>query len=161
MEAILWAKQRFICRTFFSLNLLTIMAYSVNLLTTPADCDSALALAEARLRDLQHRADNLDYSRENSADSATEVQAELASLDAEITALNAIIPTLADGTKARKTNEVSLRRATNRQAILNDKQDLRGPVALLTRELDLAQMQAQITEANTFKTAITARRAAL
>ncbi|GAB3859008.1 hypothetical protein GCM10028822_34890 [Hymenobacter terrigena] len=137
------------------------MAYSVNLLTTTAECDAALAAADAELRDLNHRADNLDYTRENTTESATEVQAEMASLTAEITALNTIIPTLADGTKARKSNEISLRRATNRQAILNDKQDSRGPVALLTRELDLAQVQAQITETNTYKTAVTARRAAL
>lgn len=54
-----------------------------------------------------------------------------------------------------------LRRATNRQAILNDKQDLRGPAARLTRELDLAQVQAQITETNAYKTAVTARLTAL
>jgi chromosome segregation ATPase len=137
------------------------MAYSVNLLTTTAECDAALAAADTELRDLNHRADNLDYTRENTTESATEVQAEMASLTAEITALNSIIPTLADGTKARKSNEISLRRATNRQAILNDKQDLRGPVALLTRELDLAQVQAQIKETDAYKMAVTARRTAL
>lgn len=137
------------------------MAYSVNLLTTVAECDAALAAADSELRDLQHREDNLDYVRENTTESATEVQAELASLTAEINALNTIIPSLADGTKARKSNEISLRRATNRQAILNDKQDSRGPVALLTRELNLAQVQAQITETNAFKAAVVARKAAL
>ena len=137
------------------------MAYSVNLLTTVAECDAALAAADSELRDLQHREDNLDYVRENTTESATEVQAELASLTAEINALNTIIPSLADGTKARKSNEISLRRATNRQAILNDKQDSRGPVALLTRELNLAQVQAQITETNAFKAAVVARKTAL
>ena len=137
------------------------MAYSVNLLTNAADCDAAIAMADSELRDLQHRADNLDYSRENSTESATEVQAEMASLDAEITALNTIIPTLAAGTKARRSNEISLRRATNRQAILNDKQDSRGPVALLIRELQLAQVQAQITETTAFKAEVVARKAAL
>ena len=135
------------------------MAYSVNLLTTVAECDAALAAADAELRDLQHREDNLDYARENTTDSATETQAEMASLAAEIQALNTIIPTLAAGTRARKTNEISLRRAVNRQAILNDRQDSRGPVALLTRELDLAQVQVQIAETNAFKAAVTARRA--
>ncbi|MCI1187785.1 hypothetical protein MON38_10170 [Hymenobacter sp. DH14] len=133
----------------------------MNLLTAAADCDAAIAVADSELRDLQHREDNLDYVRENSTESATEVQAEMASLTAEIDALNTIIPTLAAGTKARKTNEISLRRATNRQAILNDKQDSRGPVALLTRELNLAQVQAQITETTAFKTAVVARKAAL
>ena len=130
------------------------MAYSVNLLPTVAECDAALSAAAAELRDLNHRADNLDYSRESSTDNATEVQAEIGTL-------NTIIPTLAAGTKARKTNEVSLRRATNRQADLNDRLESRGPVALLTRELDLAQVQAQITETNAYTAAITARRAAL
>ena len=137
------------------------MAYSVNLLTTHDECDSALAVADAKLRDLNHRADNLDYTRENTTGSTTEVQAELAGLDAEITSLNVLIPTLADGTRSRKDNEKNLRRAINRQAILNENQDSRGPVALLTRELYLAQVQAQITETMAYKTAVTARRAAL
>ncbi|WP_210518335.1 hypothetical protein [Hymenobacter terricola] len=135
------------------------MAYSVNLLTTAAECDAALALAATELRDLNHRGDNLDYTRENTTDSATEIQAEMASLTAEIGALNTIIPTLAAGTKARKTNEVNLRRATNRQADLTDRQESRGPVALLTRELDLAQVQVQITETNAYIAAVTARKA--
>lgn len=137
------------------------MSYSVNLLTTPGDCDAAIAMADSELRDLQHREDNLDYVRANSTESATEVQAEMTSLTAEIDALNTIIPTLAAGTKARKSNEISLRRATNRQAILNDKQDSRGPVALLTRELQLAQVQAQITETTAFKAAVVAHKATL
>ncbi|MBO2010361.1 hypothetical protein [Hymenobacter negativus] len=137
------------------------MAYSVNLLTTPADCDAVLTIAQAELRNLNHRADNLDFTRENSTDGATEMQAELASLTAEIGALNTIIPTLAAGTKARKTNEVNLRRATNRQADLNDRQESRGPAALLIRELDLAQVQVQITETNAFIAAVTAHKATL
>ncbi|MDB5270816.1 MAG: hypothetical protein JWP58_3856 [Hymenobacter sp.] len=137
------------------------MDYSVDLLTTRDDCDSALALAEAKLRDLNHRAGNLDYTHENSTGSATEEQAELASLDAEITSLKALIPTLASGTRSRKDNEKNLRRANYRQAILNENQALRGPVTLLTRELYLGQLQAQIAETNAYKTAVATRREAL
>ncbi|UYZ61366.1 hypothetical protein [Hymenobacter weizhouensis] len=137
------------------------MAYSVNALTTTADCDKLLGKAEDDLRALRHRSDNLDYARDTTSESATEAQATLAGLDAEIQALTTVIPTLAEGTKARKNSELDLREATYRRANLADRLDARGPVALLTRERSLAETEARIAEITAFVTAVTARKAAL
>ncbi|GAA3935769.1 hypothetical protein [Hymenobacter algoricola] len=137
------------------------MEYSLNLLTTVADCDTLLAKAASDQRVLQHRSDNYDYAREASGETATEIQASLASLDAEISSLNTIIPTLAAGTRARKRNEVELRDAIHARAGLLDRQAARGPVALLSRERDVAETDAQIAEITNFIAVITARRAAL
>ena len=137
------------------------MAYSVNVLTTTADCDKLLAEAESELKALRHRSTNLDYARDSTSEAATETQATLASLDAEIQNLTTLIPTLAEGTKSRKSNEVDLRTAIYQRAKLTDKQEARGPVALLTRERDLAQTEAQITEITAFVAAISARKAVL
>jgi hypothetical protein len=78
------------------------MEYSLNLLTNVADI--LLAKAASDLKVLQHRSDNYDYAREASGETATEIQASLASLDAEIAALNTVIPTLAASTRAHKNS---------------------------------------------------------
>ena len=137
------------------------MAYTVSALTTTADCDKLLVDAESDLKALRHRASNLDYARDSTSEATSETQATLVSLDAEIQALTSVIPTLAEGTKARKNNEIDLRTATYRRARLTDKQEARGPVALLTRERDLAETEAQVTEVEAFIAAITARKASL
>ncbi|WP_019947791.1 hypothetical protein [Hymenobacter aerophilus] len=134
------------------------MEYTVNALTTVADCDKLLVEDESDLKALRHRATNLDYARDSTSEATTETQATLAGLDAEIQALTSVILTLAEGTKARKNSEIDLRTATYRRARLTDKQEARGPVALLTHERDLAETEAQ-DEA--FISAITARKTSL
>ena len=46
-------------------------------------------------------------------------------------------------------------------ARLTDRQEARGPMALLTRERDLAETEAQVTEVTAFVDAVTARKASL
>ncbi|WP_046246024.1 hypothetical protein [Hymenobacter terrenus] len=136
------------------------MAYSVKLLKTVAECDLALALANDELKTLRHQQQNIDYQRDNTTEIATEVQTELSSLSVDIASLNSLIPTLAEGpTRKRRTKE--LRIATNRQAELTERQELRGAVALLKRELALKQVEVQITETEAFKTEVTEHKATL
>ena len=137
------------------------MAYSVESLITIADCDKLLADAGGDLRALLRRSDNLDYARDTTSEAAMEAQATLAGLDAEIQALTSVIPSLAEGTKARKNSEADLREATYRRANLADRLEARGPVALLTRERSLAETDARIAEITAFISAVTARKAAL
>ncbi|GAB3829182.1 hypothetical protein [Hymenobacter jeollabukensis] len=137
------------------------MAYSVNLLTSVAECDVLLDQAAADLKRLNNRAANIDYARDASSDVATEIQAEMAGLDAEIDSLTDLVPTLAAGTKVRKQKEADLRHATTRRADLTDRQEARGPVALLTRERQQAETTARITELNDFIAAVEARKTAL
>ena len=54
-----------------------------------------------------------------------------------------------------------MRTAIYQRAKLTDRQKARGPVALLTRERDLAETEAQITEITAFIAAVSARKAAL
>jgi hypothetical protein len=136
------------------------MAYSTNLLSTAAECDAALTIAEDELKVLRHQESNIDYQRDNTTDSATETQAELAGLDADIASLNAQIPTITV-VSTRKKRETELRKAVYRRAQLADLQEKRGIVALLKREMALAQVRVQIIELNTLVTAITTRKAEL
>ena len=136
------------------------MNYSVALLTTPAECDAALALAQDRLRILRQRELVTGYQRENKEMSATEVSAEMTSLNAEIDYLTPLIPTLPAST-IRTKREDSLRRLTDRRDELVSRQGSVGPVALLTRELEQGETTARIAEIDNFTVAVTARKAVL
>lgn len=136
------------------------MDYSVELLTTEDDCDQLLEQNADELRTLRHRAASYDYQRETSTDTAAEVAAELTGVDAEITSLTAALPTLPEGDMKRKrTRELEV--ATARRNTLRHRQGNQGALAVLNRENDLAQVNAQIAEAEAFKAAVEARKAAL
>lgn len=136
------------------------MDYSVDLLTTTAECDSALELAESRLRVLRQRESAASYQRENKELGATELSAELAGLTAEIDFLTPLIASL-PASEVRNKRADALRRATDRHDELVSRRGAVGPLALLTRELEQGETTARITELEAFKAAIAARRAAL
>ncbi|RIY07823.1 hypothetical protein D0T11_15720 [Hymenobacter rubripertinctus] len=129
-------------------------------MTTPAECDAALALAQDRQRVLRQRELVTGYQRENKELSATEVSAEMASLAAEIDYLTPLIPTLPVSV-IRTKREDTLRRLTDRRDELVSRQGSVGPVALLTRELEQGETTARLAEIDDFVAAVTARKAVL
>ncbi|PJJ60935.1 hypothetical protein [Hymenobacter chitinivorans] len=137
------------------------MAYPINLLTSAPECDALLEAAQQELRDLRVRETVLAAQGERTSESATDTTADLAAQAAIIAALAPIVPNLPAGSKARINTEADLRHATQRHQNLTANQQLRGPVAALTRALDLRQVQVQIAEINTFVAEVTARKAAL
>ncbi|MFD2784361.1 hypothetical protein [Hymenobacter rubripertinctus] len=137
------------------------MAYPLNLLTTPAECDAVLAAAQTELRDLGVRETVLDAQGDRSSETAATNTADLASQEAVIAALTPVLPTLPVGSRAYFNTEADLRRATQRRDNLLANQLQRGPVAALNRALDLRQVQVQIAEINAFVAEVIARRAAV
>lgn len=137
------------------------MAYPVNLLTTIAECDTILSIAQRELRDLTVRATVLDAQGDRTSESAADSTAELTAQQAIINALTPVLPTLPAGSKSYISTESDLRHATQRRDNLLASRQARGPIAALIRALDLRQVQAQIAEVNTFIAEVTARRAAL
>ncbi|RSK39471.1 hypothetical protein [Hymenobacter perfusus] len=136
------------------------MAYSIDQLTTAAECDQVLAYITDELRVLNQRRSEFTYQVDTAASTSAEQTAELESLTAEISFLTPLIPTL-PASKKRTERENELRRSTDRRDELLSRQGTRGPVSLLIRELELAQIEAQLTETTALQTSVTARRAAL
>ncbi|TGE21724.1 hypothetical protein E5K00_15745 [Hymenobacter aquaticus] len=136
------------------------MAYSVNKLTTPAQCDAVLALiAEERENlDLQQRI--LDKRRGNLSDDVTEVDAELTAKQTELASLTTLINGLADGDT--KTDYERRRRTLSRRITeLQDRQLEFNPVALIDREFDVARLTKSLAEADTLEAEVKARKAVL
>jgi hypothetical protein len=136
------------------------MTYSLTLLTTAPDCDTVLTETQFRLRLLNHQAEDLAIETASSSKSVTGLEVALAKTQAEINSLNYVIPTITD-IEVRKDNEVQLRRAVNRQAELLYRRENKGGLAVVLREVELGQVQAQITELTTFAAAVTAHKATL
>ena len=133
------------------------MPYSVELLTTEAECGQLLTHNADQLRTLRHNAEGHDYQRENSAETATEVADELATAERDVTELTAAVAALADGEQKRKrTRELEI--ATAHRNTARYKQGSQGAVAVLEREDALEQTNARIGKAEAFKAAIEGRK---
>ena len=78
------------------------MAFSVNLLTTVAQCDGLLATKQRERTGLVNRLNNLQYQLDN-WDDASSATTELAATQALITGLKPVVAALPDGDDKRRS----------------------------------------------------------
>lgn len=136
------------------------MAYSVDKLTTTADCDVLIDVAESEKDDLQYRKTTLSHQSSNYAETATEVATELMSVTTQKNALTTVVAALPDGA-IKDSNLAKLKRLELKEFLLNQKKDNYGAVALLENEFEIAKIDAEIAAADDFIAALNARKAAL
>ena len=135
------------------------MAFSVNLLATPTQCDALLATKQRERTGLVNRLNNLAFQLANWNDS-TSAEADLAATQALITGLTPVVNALADGDDKRR-NQNMLNRYETRANNLIGRVENYGTIALLEKELDRDTVTGNIAVLDTFIAAVTARRAAL
>ncbi|ANH82477.1 hypothetical protein A8C56_17225 [Niabella ginsenosidivorans] len=134
--------------------------YSVDQLTTVADCDAVLSIATKEQKDLEWKKLSIERQKEMYSENAVEITTELAAKEAELTALDAVIAGLPEGDlkeeniKKRKRTEYSIFLLTDRKANY-------GAVALLDKEYDLQQVLRQLEETAVFIAEVEARKAAV
>ena len=138
----------------------SIMAYSVESLTSVADCDLMLGMAARQKSDLSFRRTSLERQRTHYAENAVDVEAELIAANAEYTALETVIATLPEG-QVKDDNTTRLKKLDLKRYLLNEKKESYGGVALIDKEFDLARVDKQLDEADAFIAALQARKAAL
>ncbi|MFN0081653.1 MAG: hypothetical protein ACKVOM_03975 [Ferruginibacter sp.] len=136
------------------------MAYSVNMLTTVADCDSVIMVAQKDKSDLAFRKSSAERQKENYETNSISIDADIAATDAEIAALTPIVASLPPGA-ARDDNETRLKKLELKKFLLTQKDKNYGSVALLLRENDIARLSAEITETDNFIAAVNTRKAAI
>ena len=137
------------------------MALDLSLLTTKAECDTALTSLAAELDPYQVRDTNLDYRDRQATRTEDDVAAQLAGAEAEIAAYTAILamPNITD--TMRKLNESKLRRTNDRRDNLTERGEARsGPPAFLA-DVDAAQNAAQVALLTDAQAQVSARKAAL
>jgi hypothetical protein len=96
------------------------MAYSVNLLTTVADCDSVILVAEKEKSDLNFRRASAERQKDTYASNSISIDADIAATNAEIAALAPVVASLLAGA-AKDDNETRLKKLELKKFLLAQK----------------------------------------
>lgn len=136
------------------------MEYSVNALTTAADCDLLLSLAAKEKDDLSFRKVSLERQQASFAENAVEIDTELQAATAELTALDTIIAALPAG-ELKDDNITRQKKLQLKVFLLNDRKGSYGSVALLEKQFDVAKATKSLEEADAYIAALQARKAQL
>ena len=136
------------------------MSYSINSVSTITECDALLTMAQKEKSDLDYRKITLNRDKTEALTNGPEVDQELSVISTEITALKAIFSTLPAG-DTKDDYEDRIKRAELRKRALTRKEENYGLVAGITLELDIARVEKEMEEINTFITEVTAKRATL
>jgi len=119
-----------------------------------------LTMANKQKNDLSFRRLSLERQQTSYAENAVELDAELQITNAEATALDTVIAALPDG-ETKDDNVTRRKRLELKQFLLNEKKVNFGGVALLDKQFDLARVNKEIEETDTFIAAVQARKAVL
>lgn len=136
------------------------MTYSLNKITSQADCDTLIQVATKERDDLQYRKTTVTYQNTNFAKTADEVEAELTSTTAEVSALSTLVVGLPAG-QSKDNNTTKLKRLELKAFLLSQKKENYGFIALLQNQMEQATIEAQLAEVDAFIAAITAHKATL
>jgi hypothetical protein len=134
--------------------------YSVTNITTIADCDVLLTMANKEKADLTFKKLSEERLVTNYSTTSVEIDAILQGVIAEIAAVDAILGVLPEG--ATKDSEEKRKvRLDYKKFLLENRKESYGAVALLEKELDLERVNKQLNEVNLFIDAITTHKATL
>ncbi len=136
------------------------MSYSVNKITTIADCDLLLAWAAKEKADLNFKKLSEERLTTNYSTATIEIEAELQSVLTEITATETIIAALPAGNSREDAVKKKVR-LEYKKFLLENRKESYGVVALLEKELDLTTVTLNLAEIDVFITAINTRKASL
>lgn len=134
--------------------------YSLNKITTVADCDVLLTWAEKEKSDLTFKQLSVERVTVNYSSTSIEIDAVMQGVIAEINAIDTIMSTLAEG----PTKEDLVKKKTRleyKRFLLENRKESYGSVALLEKELDLERINKELDEVDGFITTITTHKASL
>lgn len=134
--------------------------YSLNKITTAADCDVLLTWAQKEKSDLLYKQTTIDRITDNYSNTSVEIEAILQGVIAEIDATTTVINALPNGpTKEDLTKKRT--RLEYKRFILENRKESYGSVALLEKELDLERINKELDEVDVFITNVTSRKTVL
>ena len=134
--------------------------YSVTNLTTIADCDVLLTMANKEKADLAFKKLSEERLVTNYSTTSVEIDAVLQGVVAEIAAVDSILAVLPEGS-TKDSEEKRKVRLEYKKFLLENRKESYGAVALLEKELDLERVNKQLDEVNLFIDAVTAHKATL
>lgn len=136
------------------------MNYSIAQLTTVADCDFLINEATRTRADLDNKKYTMTRKRQNTGETSTTIEGEIASLSAQITAYDAFVPTLPEG-KAKQDIEVQIVNLKHRLFLLNNRRANYGLLSAIQLEYDINVIEQTIASTDAYIAAVTAAKATL
>lgn len=134
--------------------------YSLNKITSVADCDVLLAWAEKEKSDLTFKQLSVERVTVNYSSTSIEIDAILQGVIAEIDATATVITALPEG-PTKEDLEKKKTRLEYKRFLLENRKESYGSVALLEKELDLERINKELDEVDIFITDVTARKVTL
>mgnify|MGYP003486845516 FL=1 len=134
--------------------------YTVSNLTTIADCDVLLTMANKEKADLAFKKLSEERLVTNYSTTSVEIDAVLQGVIAEIAAVDSILAVLPEG-PTKDSEEKRKVRLEYKKFLLENRKESYGAVALLEKELDLERVNKQLDEVNLFIDAVTAHKVTL
>ncbi len=132
------------------------MNYTVSLLTSKPDCQALIDIVNAEKEGLGYRKTGLERQHQSATLTSAEIETELASVNAELQALNAVMDSLPEGpTKVETLRKV--KKAEYKKFLLEQRKDNYGVLSLLEKEYDISCIERDIQEADAFIADIKAR----
>jgi hypothetical protein len=136
------------------------MNYSIDQLSTAADCDFLISEATRTRGDLDNKKYTMTRKRQNSSETSTSIEGELASLNAQITAYEAFAPTLPEG-KAKQDIEVQIVNLKHKLFLLNNRRANYGLLSAIQLELEINVIEQSIASTDAYIAAVAAMKASL
>ena len=134
--------------------------YSLNKITSVADCDVLLAWAEKEKSDLTFKQLSVERVTVNYSSTSIEIDAVLQGVIAEIDATATVIAALPEG-PTKEDLEKKKTRLEYKRFLLENRKESYGSVALLEKELDLERINKELDEVDIFITDVSARKVSL
>lgn len=134
--------------------------YAVSNLTTIADCDVLLNMANKEKADLNFKKLSDERLVNNYSSTSLEISAVLQGILAEISAVTTVLNVLPEG-PTKDAEEKRKVRLEYKKFLLETRKESYGAVALLEKQLDLERINKQIVEVEAFILAITNHKATL
>ena len=136
------------------------MPYSINTLTTVADCDALISLANKDKKSYENKIYNLNFDLEISQDNAAARAARLLIVNSEIAMLDTVIDSMAEGQVKEDYITMRMRKIASQRS-LSSPGSSSNPVNRLDDELEIARLNLQLTETLSFIAAVEAHKATL
>ncbi len=134
--------------------------YSISNLTTVADCDVLLNMANKEKADLNFKKLSDERLVNNYSNTSVEISVILQGILAEISAVTTVLNVLPEG-PTKDAEEKRKVRLEYKKFLLETRKESYGAVALLEKQLDLERVSKQIDEVDAFILAITNHKATL
>ena len=134
--------------------------YAVTNLTTVADCDVLLNMANKEKADLNFKKLSEERLVNNYSSTSVEISVFLQGILAEISAVTTVINVLPEG-PTKEAEEKRKVRLEYKKFLLETRKESYGAVALLEKQLDLERVINQIDEVDAFIVAISNHKATL